>query len=138
MEYLDSVMDELKARVPARNSGARLSRDPDYTSFRYFGALDARCYYSIGLTNRFASEEMPTPVWLRFHKDTKDFKRVRQRLLHSEFSQQMREARGHIWLPLTVDTDLDGSRLVDDLAAQVGTILSAAAPPATADPEPIE
>jgi hypothetical protein len=133
-EFLKVVLEQLKDRVPSRNTGPRVARDPDYLTLRYFGVPGAASYYSIGLTHRFA--ESSTPVWLRFHKATNDFQEVKKRLRRSEFAEQIRQSRGHIWLPLNIEPDLGGPELVGYLVAQVERIANVVAPSGDA-PDPL-
>ena len=79
---------------------------------------DASCY-SIGVRDPF--ENSRTPIWLRFHKDTGDFKVIRQRLESSDLD--LVESNGHSWLPLNVDLDISGQEMIERLVARTEEIL---------------
>jgi hypothetical protein len=63
--------------------------------------------------------------WLRFHRITPDFEEIRRLLSRSQFSEALREHRGHLWLPLDTDAHLAGPELVGQIADQVEAIVTA-------------
>jgi hypothetical protein len=87
-------------------------------------AGDTAPCYSVGVRDSFA--EYLTPVWLRFHKDTGDFERIRQRIKDSDL--QRVDSGGHIWIPLTVPTDVSGEEIVADLFEQAKAVERVAFP----------
>jgi PD-(D/E)XK nuclease superfamily len=97
---------------------------------RYVCPLDnnpASCY-SIGVRHSFAN--YVTPFWMRFHKDTGDFRSIRQRIEAS--SLQWLESGGHIWIPLQiwepleVPQEVSGEQMVQRLADQAEKIVRVA------------
>lgn len=81
----------------------------------------ASCY-SIGVRDSFA--EWVTPIWMRFHKDTDDFSRIRQRI-ESSIERSLRSS-GHVWIPLDVPRDISGEQMVDALCEQIEKVLHVA------------
>ena len=85
-------------------------------------ADNAASCYSIGVRDSFA--EWLTPIWMRFHKDTGDFSRVRQRIESSNVKSL--QSGGHVWIPLKVPRDVLGEDMVEALCEQAEEILRVA------------
>lgn len=96
---------------------------------RYVCPLPGSCF-SIGVRDSFAG--YLTPVWMRFHKDTGDFSRIRQRIEAS--SVRCVESGCHIWIPLDVPTNVPGARMVDVIVGEA-TEISAVALGLLKDPQ---
>lgn len=87
---------------------------------RYVSPVDGdmRPFYCIGVRDSFA--EWVTPVWMRFHKDTVDFERIRQRIDASELRSL--ESGGHIWIPLTVPINAPSEQMIEKLFEQAKAV----------------
>lgn len=76
---------------------------------------------SVGLSSRFA-DEGASPLWLRYNRTTPYFAAINDLLLASDLRHYARTDDGHLWLPLTIDSDLPGEMLADHLVDQVRSI----------------
>lgn len=126
-QRLEVILDNLKGRVPhrIRKMMPLQRRDRDYSVFRYFGVPGRdRSWYSIGVVKPGVSELGASPLWWRFHKDTRDFDEVSRRLRRCDERESIRRVSGHLWLPLTVDESLAGPEMENDIVGQVEAILS--------------
>jgi hypothetical protein len=65
-----------------------------------------------------------TPIWMRFHKDTGDFSRIRQRIESSDLRTLL--SGGHVWIPLDVPRDVTGELMVEVLVEQADRVLTVA------------
>jgi hypothetical protein len=103
-------------------------QEPVEHHFRYVCPC-ASCY-GIGIRDPF--EGYKTPVWMRFHKGTKQFRQIRQ-LIESSGVDSLRD-RGHLWIPLKVlpevpgEQMVSGEQMVQGLIDQVEEILRIALP----------
>lgn len=108
-----------------------MSSEVGYEHRRYIlgylsdGAVDFGANCSVGIGTRFAAEGQ-TPFWLRYHRRTPDFKLVKARLSRSSYSPRMRTDDRHLWLPLDARPDAAGPELVQDLIAQISSIVATA------------
>jgi hypothetical protein len=108
-----------------------MSSEVGYEHRRYIpgylsdGTVDNGAACSVGIGNRFA-DEGETPFWLRYHRRTPDFELARARLSRSRYSPRMRTEDRHVWLPLDARPDAAGPELVQDLIAQISSIIAAA------------
>lgn len=82
--------------------------------------------YSIGVRDSFA--EWVTPIWMRFHRDTGDFRRIRQRIKSSALRSL--ESSGHVWLPMNIPRDVSGEQMTQALVDQAEEVLRVAFPDA--------
>ena len=80
--------------------------------------------YSIGVRDSFA--EPVTPVWMRFHKDTDQFRQIRQRIEASNLRSF--ESGGHVWIPLDVPVDVPQEHMVQSLVGQAEGVVKVAYP----------
>jgi hypothetical protein len=76
---------------------------------------------AIGIRSDVADAGGP-PIWVRFHKRTPQFARIRDLLLATPLRDGARRDEGHLWLPLTVQPEKAGTELVEDLVAQYRAI----------------
>ena len=83
---------------------------------------DTASCYSIGSRDSFA--KWVTPIWMRFHKDTGNFRLIRQRI-QSTYLRSL-ESSGHIWIPLDVPRDVSGQQMVQALVEQAEDVVRAA------------
>ena len=83
---------------------------------------DAKSCYSIGVRDSFA--ETVTPIWMRFHQATGNFRLIRQRIELSGLEQV--ESGGHIWIPLEVLRDVSGEQMIEDLVRKAEKVLRVA------------
>ena len=121
-------------------SGIRwpMSSEVGYEHRRYIpgnlsnGTVDNGANCSVGIGTRFADEGQ-TPFWLRYHRRTPDFELVKARLSRSSYSPRMRTDDRHVWLPLDARPDAAGPELVQDLVAQISSIIATAS---ARNPEP--
>lgn len=92
---------------------------------RYVGpsAKNPASFYSIGVRDSF-EQTVKTPVWMRFHKDTGGFARIRQRIEASDL--QHLESSGHIWIPLEVPLKVSGEKMVEALVAKAEEVVQVA------------
>lgn len=81
-------------------------------------------YYSIGVRDSFA--EPVTPVWMRFHKDTDQFRKIRKRIAASKVRSF--ESGGHVWIPLDVPVDVPQEQMVQSLVGQAEDVVKVAFP----------
>lgn len=108
-----------------------MSSEVGYQHRRYIpgylsdGTVDLGANCSVGIGIRFADEGQ-TPFWLRYHRRTPDFELVRARLSRSSYSPRMRTDDRHLWLPLDARPDAAGPELVQDLVAQISSIIATA------------
>lgn len=127
-QYWTVLLEHLSGRVPADWAGPLVSRDSDYTLFRYFRVPGMDAHYSVGLTGSFATDGAMS-LWLRFHKATPGFDQVGERLRTSPFAARVNGLGGHAWLALTVDPGLGGPEQVEHVAAQVEEIIATVTSP---------
>ena len=101
-------------------------RKPGEYHLRYVCSFvdDAAPCYSIGIRDSFA--EWVTPIWLRFHRDTGNFRLVRQRIESSDLRSL--KSGGHIWIPLDVPLDVSGEQMIQSLVEQAEEVLRMAYP----------
>ena len=99
-------------------------RDPREYRFRYVCpcASNAKSCFSIGVRDSF--EKPITPIWMRFHKDTGNFKRIRQRVNLRELNSL--DSGGHVWIPLDVPRGVSGDQMVQSLVEQAEGVLTVA------------
>ena len=83
---------------------------------------DATSCYSIGVRDSFA--EPVTPIWMRFHQATGNFRLIRQRIELS--SLEPVESGGHIWIPLQVERNVSGEQMIEDLVRKAEKVLRVA------------
>jgi hypothetical protein len=100
---------------------ASQEREQNFYRLRYVGPLvnNPASFYSIGVRDSFA--EWVTPIWMRFHKDTGDFGRIRQRIEGS--SLRRLESGGHLWIPLEVPLNVSGEQMVPALVEQADKVV---------------
>lgn len=112
----------LEPREP-REVGA-LEPEQKVYRLRYVAPLadNPASFYSIGVRDSF--EHPVTPLWMRFHRDTGDFRAIRQRIESS--SLQLIPSGGHIWIPLEVPRELSGEPMVQALVEQVEKVVRVA------------
>jgi hypothetical protein len=79
----------------------------------------AESCFCIGVRESFA--QWVTPVWMRFHKDTGNFRVIRQRIEAS--SLRWLESSGHIWIPLDVPLEVSGEEMVQALVEQAEEVM---------------
>jgi len=84
-------------------------------------------YYSIGVRDPFAS--YLTPIWLRFHRDTGDFSRVRDRLREFRHALRLVESGGHVWIPIDVPLRAEREAVVASIVAEAKRIVDIARAP---------
>jgi hypothetical protein len=84
------------------------------------------CCFSIGVRDPFIRYK--TPIWLRFHKDTRHFSEVRDLLLSSAIKEKRGVVRsgGHIWIPLGVKFNVGTDEIVKHLIRQAQAVLKIA------------
>jgi hypothetical protein len=88
-------------------------------------------FYSIGTKDPF--EGYKTPVWLRFHKNTRHFIEIAGRLERSVLASRAGHSEGHLWFPLDVPPDADRQTIIRDLVGKAQRIVTAAYPPSAAE-----
>jgi len=129
-----NVVDRATRRLTTQHSlypmGSEMLEDDSHTSEpliyrrRYVCACadnSASCF-SIGVRDSFAL--WVTPIWMRFHGSTGKFKRIRQRI--DEPSAQWLESGGHIWIPLHVQYNASGEKMVQSIVDQAERVLQVA------------
>jgi hypothetical protein len=101
-------------------------REPGEYYLRYVcsSADDAASCYSIGVRDSFA--KWVTPIWMRFHRDTGNFRLIRQRIDSSDVRSL--ESGGHIWIPLDVPRDVSGKQMIQALVEQAEEVVRVACP----------
>lgn len=101
-------------------------RDPGEYRFRYVCpcASTATSCFSIGARDSFA--KWSSPIWMRFHKDTGNFRVIRHRIESSDPRLRSLESGGHIWMPLDVPRDVSGEDMIEALVAQAEEVLQVA------------
>ena len=82
-----------------------------------FADDDSSCY-SIGVRDPF--EKWLTPIWMRFHKDTGNFKQISQRL--HDWKPRVNSG-GHIWIPLEVEPNISGDKMIEGLVKRTEEVL---------------
>ncbi len=99
-------------------------REPGEYHLRYVcpSVDDAASCYSIGVRDSFA--EWVTPIWMRFHRDTVNFRLIRQRIKVS--SLRSLESGGHIWIPLDVLRDVSGEQMIKALVEKAEEVVRVA------------
>jgi hypothetical protein len=80
--------------------------------------------YSIGVRDSF--EAWVTRIWMRFHRDTVNFRHIRQRIESSDLRSL--ESSGHVWIPMDVPRDVPGELMIQALVDQAEEILRVAFP----------
>jgi hypothetical protein len=80
--------------------------------------------YSVGTRHPF--RDYTTPIWLRFHKDTGHFTRIRANLDRSPSEWQLVDSGGHLWFPLEVPRNSDGDTMIGALVERVQEIVAVA------------
>lgn len=78
--------------------------------------------YSIGVRDSF--KEWITPIWMRFHRDTYNFRHIRRRIESSDLRSL--PSGGHIWIPLDVPRDVSGEKMIEALVEQAGEVVRVA------------
>ena len=58
---------------------------------------------------------------MRFHKDTSEFRVIRQRIAASKLDWL--ESGGHVWIPLDAPLEVAGERMVEALVAQAEEVV---------------
>ena len=99
-------------------------REPRVYELRYVCPCDddAKSCYSIGV--RVSFEGWITPIWMRFHRATRNFKVIFQRIRMSSLEQV--ESGGHIWIPLEVLRDASDEKMIENLVKQAEKVLQVA------------
>ena len=85
--------------------------------------------YSVGTRDPFEGHRWP--LWLRFRRDTADFRGIVMRLESSGLKGEAVNSDGHLWFELELPQDserLTFAEVVDDLVKQVKGILAVAYP----------
>ena len=85
--------------------------------------------YSVGTRDPFEGHRWP--LWLRFRRDTADFRGIVMRLESSGLKGEAVNSDGHLWFELELPQDserLTVAEVVDDLVKQVQGILAVAYP----------
>ncbi len=102
--------------------------EPGFDPMRYMYFGGERDYLAIGLASRFADTGLP--LWVRYeNRDARHFAKVRGRVMVSEHKHSVVPEMNHkLWLPLTIEPDLAGQGLVQDIVAQIRGISSIIAP----------
>jgi len=85
--------------------------------------------YSVGTRDPFEGHRWP--LWLRFRRDTADFRGIVTRLGSSDLKGEAVNSEGHLWFELELPQDSEHpsvAEAVDDLVKQVQRILAVAYP----------
>jgi len=101
--------------------GVTLDSESRHHRFRYVCPIEKSCF-SIGVRDSFAG--WVTPVWMRFHRNTGNFKQIRQRVEASVPSSI--ESGGHIWIPLDVPFNVSGEQMIQALVEQAEEVVRVA------------
>ena len=104
-----------------------LGSEVGYEHRRYIpgSTVDSGPNCSVGIGTRFA-DIAETPFWLRYHRQTPNFAKLKARLSRSKYGPKIRTEDRHVWLPLEAPPDAAGPELVRDLIAQVADIIATA------------
>ena len=106
-------------RKPEIENGNELNYVKRYVCQKIEGR---ECCYSIGVRDSFA--EWITPIWLRFHKGTGNFKQIAERIQQSELRRL--QSGGHLWMPLDIPIGQESDQMVASLVEQARAIESLA------------
>jgi hypothetical protein len=87
-------------------------------------ARNAASCYSIGVRDSFA--KWVTPIWMRVHRDTGNFRRIRERIKSSDLRSL--ESSGHVWIPMDVPPEVSAEHMIQALVDQAEEILRVAFP----------
>lgn len=124
-EDLRKIIDQVTAQFSGSNGHGlpMVKGDGFYGPYRYFhsGYPARNSAASFGLAKGF-SDRAETALWLRFHKRTPSFAKIRDRIMSSPFGEHARNDQGHLWLPIEVPPDAAGPALVAHLVAQIKRI----------------
>lgn len=85
---------------------------------------DSTSCYSIGTRDPY--DGFTTPIWLRFHKNTRNYARIRANLTHEPNVLRMVYGGWHLWLPLEVPRDSTKEKMIGGLVDQVNAIVAIA------------
>jgi len=88
---------------------------------------DQRPCFSIGVRDPF--QNFSTPIWMRFHRLTPQFRLVRDRLSRSPLSGKVVHSSGHAWVPIDFPLNTGGDRLVAAVIANVEEVATIAYAP---------
>ena len=88
---------------------------------------DERPCFSIGVRDPF--EKFSTPIWMRFHRQTPQFRLVRDRLMRSPLSEKLVHSNGHVWIPLDVPLNTGRDQLVAAIVANAEEVATIAYAP---------
>jgi hypothetical protein len=123
------VTDQPQFRGPGRLLPTKRDQELDYY-FRYIPGVPSdsksECYCSVGVASRLRSAG-GTPFWLRYHRKTRDFQTVSERIMASRYARDAAGNQGHIWLPLHVSPDRSGAAVLEELTAEIEEIRAIAA-----------
>lgn len=131
-QRLDDLVKVIDLVTAVMGPGNPSGSDATLWHRRYFesGYVDAQGHRvgaaGAGIQYDFA-DEGTTPLWVRFHKATPGFAGIRDRLSVSIYREVLRHDHQHLWVPLTIDSDMPGSDLVADLVGQIKAIQDALA-----------
>jgi hypothetical protein len=70
-----------------------------------------------------------TPFWLRYHRETPNFRIFADRIMASRFAAAAGGDGGHLWLPLQVSADRSGATIVGELIEGIEAIRAVAEGP---------
>ncbi len=128
VNVVDQVTRRLTTQVTTQDKVYPMQREPlegvsadsapSGHRYRYVCPIGKSCF-SIGVRDSFAG--WVTPVWMRFHRNTGNFKQIRQRVEASVPSSI--ESGGHIWIPLDVPFNVSGEEMIQSLVDQAEKIV---------------
>lgn len=119
---LRKIVDQVTAELVGSNGRMPplVLGEKGYSPMRYFrsGYPDTGSYASFGVATRF-SDRAETALWLRFHKKTGSFAKIRDRIMTSPLQERARHDDGHLWLPMEVPPNAAGPALVIHVVDQI-------------------
>ncbi len=126
---LKRLVDEASARFPyeSRLLPVGIERWPGFDYYRRYlpGKRPDGGQCSLG----FVAGLPGTPFWLRYHRETPNFRIFADRIMASPFAAAARGEGGHVWLPLPVSADRSGATIVSELIEAIEAIRAVAEGP---------
>ena len=126
---LKRLVDEASASFPyeSRLLPLGIERWPGFEYYRRYlpGKRPDGGQCSLGLVGGLPG----TPFWLRYHRETPNFRIFADRIMASRFAPAARGEGGHLWLPLHVSADRSGATIVSELIEEIEAIRAVAEGP---------
>jgi hypothetical protein len=133
---LKRLVDEASAKFPYTDRMLPLGIEhwPEFDYYRRYlpGRRRGGGQCSLGVVGGLPG----TPFWLRYHRETPNFRIFADRIMASRFAAEARGDGGHVWLPLRVSPDRSGATIIGELIDQIEAIRAVAEGAESPEPGP--